>query len=124
MADSGSEATRRKAALKHASEAHWLLTALQHNWRLMSVTRPAARELDPIIATALKAVTTLTDTTADHWSAAILLRSVVEALDRIAQPGLDSSREETQRAMARDEAQRAYQKIAAHRASSGRRFRN
>jgi hypothetical protein len=124
MADSGLEPKRRKAALKHASEAHWMLTALQHNWRLMSVTRAAARELDPVIRTALKAVTTLTDTTGDHWSAAILLRSVVEALDRMAQPGLDSSREEAQRALARDEAQRACQEIAAHRASYRRRDRN
>jgi hypothetical protein len=124
MANSGLEPERRKAALKHASEAHWILTALQHSWRLMSVTRPAARELDPIIATALKAVTTLIDTTADQWNAAELLRSVVEALDRIAQPELDSSREEAQRALARAEAQRAYQEIAAHRASSGRRDRN
>src|SRR6185437_16632027 len=124
MAGSGIEAKRRKAALKHASEAHWVLTALQHNWRLMSVTRPAARELDPIIATALKAVTTLTDTTADHWGAAVLLMSVVEALDLIAQPGSDTSREEAQRALARDEAHRAYQEIAANRASSGRRGRN
>ncbi len=116
MANPGLEPARRKAALKHASEAHWFLTALQHNWRFMSVTRPAARELDPIIASALKAVTTLTDTTGDHWSAAVLLRSVVEALDRIAQPGLDSSREEAQRALARDGAQRAYREIAAHSA--------
>src|SRR5215469_3505736 len=87
MADSGLKPQRRKAALRHASEAHWVLTALQHNWRLMTVTRPAARELDPIIAAALRAVTMLTDTTADHWSPAELLRSVVEALDRIAQPG-------------------------------------
>jgi len=123
MPDSGLKPERRKAALRHASEAHWVLTALQHNWRLMSVTRPAARELDPIIATALKAVTMLTDTTADPWNAAVLLRSVVEALDGIAQPGLDSSREEAQRALARDEAERAYQEIAAHRASSGRRDR-
>jgi hypothetical protein len=117
MAHSGLKPERRKAALKHASEAHWFLTALQHNWRLMGVTRPAARELEPIIATALKAVTTLIDTTADHWSAAILLRSVVEGLDRIVQPG--SSREEVQRALAREEAQRAYQEIAAHRESFG-----
>ena len=118
------EPERRKAALKHASEAHWFLTALQHNWRLMGMTRPAARELDPIIATALKAVTTLTDTTADHGSAAVLLRLVVEALDRIAQPALDSSREEAQRARAREEAQRGCQEIAAGRASSGRRDRS
>jgi hypothetical protein len=124
MADSGLEPKSRRAALKHASEAHRILTALQHSWRLMSVTRPAARELDPILAMALKAVTTLTDTAADHWNAAVLLRSVVEGLDRIAQPGLDSSREEAQRAMARHEAQRAYQEIAAHRASFGRRDRN
>ena len=121
MADSTLEPERRKAALKYASEAHWFLTALQHNWRLMSVTRPAARELDPIIATALKAVTTLIDVTADHWSAAVLLRSVVEALDVVALPGPDSSREEIQRALARDGAQRAYQEIAARRASFGRR---
>ena len=121
MADSGLEPKRRKAALKHASEAHWMLTGLQHSWRLMGVTRPAARELDPVIATALKAVTTLADPTADHWSAAVLLRSVVEALDRIAQPGLDSSREEAQRALARDEAHRAYQEIAAHHGRTGRR---
>ncbi|HXR89801.1 MAG TPA: hypothetical protein VN750_05905 [Steroidobacteraceae bacterium] len=120
MAGSGIEAKRRKAALKHASEAHWVLTALQHNWRLMSVTRPAARELDPIIATALKAVTTLTDTTADHWGAAVLLRSVVEALDLIAQPGADTSREEAQRALARDEAHRAYEEIAANRGANAR----
>lgn len=85
------------------------------------MTRPAARELEPIIATALKAVTLLTYTTADHWSAAVLLQSVVEALDRIAQPGLYASREEAQRALARDEAHRAYQEIAADRARSGRR---
>ncbi|HEY4211816.1 MAG TPA: hypothetical protein VGM84_10075 [Steroidobacteraceae bacterium] len=88
------------------------------------MTRPAARELDPIIASALKAVTTLTDATADPWSAAILLRSVVEALDQIAQSGLGPSREEAQRAKARDEAQRAYQELATHRGSSGRRERN
>jgi hypothetical protein len=88
------------------------------------VTRPAARELDPIIATTLKAVTTLTDATADHWSAAVLLRSVVEALDHMAQPGLDSSREEAQRALAREEAQRAYQQIAAHRLGAKRRDRS
>ncbi len=122
MARSGLEPQRRKAALKHASEAHWFLTALQHNWRLMGVTRPAARELEPIIASALKAVTTLTDTTADHGNAAVLLRSVVEELDRIAQPG--SSREEAQRAFAREEAQRAYHEITAYRAKSGRRDRN
>src|SRR6185437_11700178 len=101
MTDSALEPRRRKAALKHASEAHWSLTALQHNWRLMGVTRPAARELEPIIATALKAVTTLTDITADHWSAAVLLKSVIEALDQMAQPGLQSSREEAQRVLAR-----------------------
>jgi hypothetical protein len=123
MADPGLEPARRKAALKHASEAHWMLTALQHNWRLMSMTRPAARELEPIIATALKAVTMLTDTTADHLSVAPLLQSVVEALDRIAQPGLESSREEAQRALARGEALRAWQAIAAHRANPGRRDR-
>jgi len=118
MPRSGLEPRHRKAALKHASEAHWFLTALQHNWRLMGVTRPAARELDPIIATALKAVTTLTDTTADHGRAADLLQSVVEELDRITQVG--SEREEAQRASARAEAQRAYQEITAHRARSGR----
>jgi hypothetical protein len=123
MADSRLEPERRKVALKHASEAHWFLTALQHNWRLMSVTRPAARELDTIIATALKAVTTLTNPIGDHWSAAVLLRSVVEALDQIAQQGLDSSRDEMQRALARDEAQLAYQEITAHCARSGRRDR-
>ena len=113
------EPARRKAALKHASEAHWFLTALQHNWRLMGMTRPAARELDPIIATALKAVTTLTDITADHGNAAVLLRSVMEALDLLARPGLKSSREEAQRARARQEAQRACQEIEAGRPSSG-----
>jgi hypothetical protein len=117
MADSGLETERRRAALKHASEAHSILTGLQHNWRLMGVTRPAARELDPIIATALKAVMALTDPTADHRSVAGLLRSVVEALDGMAQPGLDASREEAKRALARDQAQRAYQEIVAHRAS-------
>lgn len=124
MSDSRLEPERRRAALKHASEAHWSLTALQHNWRLMSVTRPAARELDPIIATTLKAVTTLTDVTADHRSAAVLLKSVVEALDHMAQPGLDSSREEAQRALAREEAQRAYQEIATHHLTAKRRARN
>ena len=124
MSDARLQPERRKAALKHASEAHWSLTALQHNWRLMGVTRPAARELEPIIATTLKAVTTLTNATADHWSAAVLLKSVVEALDQMAQPGLDSSREEAQRALAREEAQRAYQEIAAHRLTSKRRDRN
>lgn len=124
MTDSALEPRRRKAALKHASEAHWSLTALQHNWRLMGVTRPAARELEPIIATALKAVTTLTDITADHWSAAVLLKSVIEALDQMAQPGLQSSREEAQRVLARDEAHRAYQEIAAHRSNSKRLGRN
>src|SRR5690242_6140474 len=115
MTDSRLEPKRRRAALKHASEAHRLITGLQHSWRLMGVTRQAARELDPIIAAALKAVTTLTDTAADHCSAAVLLRSVVEALDRIAQPRLESSsREEAQRALARDEAHRAYKVIAAH----------
>lgn len=123
MTDSGLELERRRAALKHASEAHSVLTGLQHNWRLMSVTRPAARELDPIIAAALKAVMTLTDPTADHRSVAGLLRSVVEALDGIAQPGLDSSREEAKRALAREEAQRAYQQIAGPRPSAGRRDR-
>ncbi len=124
MADSGLEAKRRRAALKHASEAHRMLTGLQHSWRLMSVTRPAARELDPVIATALKAVTTLTDPAADHWSVAVLLQSVVADLDRIAEPGLEASREEALRALARDEAQRAYQEIAAHRGPLGRRARN
>ena len=119
MANSALEPQRRKAALKHASEAHWLLTALQHNWRLMTMTRPAARELEPTIALALKAVTTLTDPTADPRSAAVLLRSVVEALDRIAQPELDSSQEEIQRALARDEAHRAYQEIEGRRRNSG-----
>lgn len=123
MADSGLEAKRRRTALKHASEAHRMLTGLHHSWRLMGVTRPAARELDPVIATALKAVTTLTDPTADHWSAAVSLQSVIEALDRIAQPGSDASREEAQRASARDQAQRAYQEIAAHRGRFGRRVR-
>ena len=122
MPRSGLEPGRRKAALKHASEAHWFLTALQHNWRLMGVTRPAARELDPIIASALKAVTTLTDTTADHGRAADLLKSVVDELDRVTQVG--SEREEAQRASARAEAQRAYQEITAHRAGSGRRERD
>ena len=120
MASAGLEPERRRAALRHASEAHRMLTALQHNWRLMGVTRPAARELEPVVATTLKAVTALTNTNADHWSAAVLLRSVVEALDRIGPPELDSSREEAQRTLARDEAQRAYQEIAAHRGSSGR----
>ncbi len=120
MADSGLDSKRRRVALKHASEAHRMLTGLQHSWRLMGVTRPAARELDPVIAAALKAVTTLTDPTADHWSVAVLLRSVVEELDRIAEPGLDASREEALRALARDEAQRAYQEIAAHRGRFGR----
>lgn len=124
MADSGLEAKRRRTALKHASEAHRMLTGLQHSWRLMGVTRPAARELDPVIATALKAVTTLTDPTADHWSVAVLLRSVVEDLDRIAEPGLDASREEALRAMARGEAQRAYQEIGAHRGRFGGRARS
>ena len=119
MAHPRLEPERRKAALKHASEAHWFLTALQHNWRLMGMTRPAARELDPIIATALKAVTTLTDITADRDKAAALLRSVVEALDLIAQPGLKSSREEAQRARAREEAQRACQEIEAVRPNFG-----
>jgi len=121
MTDSGLEQERRRAALKHASEAHSALTGLQHNWRLMSVTRPAARELDPIIATALKAVMSLANPTADHRSVAVLLRSVVEALDGIAQPGLDSSREEAKRALARDEAQRAYLEIAGPRPSAKRR---
>lgn len=124
MAESRLEPERRKAALKHASEAHWFLTALQHNWKLMSMTRPAARGLDAIIAKALKAVTTLTNPNGDHWSAAVLLRSVVEELDRIAEPDSSSSRDEMQRAMARDEAQRAYQEIAAHRANSRRQRRN
>ena len=115
MTDWVLEPKRRKAALKHASEAYWFLTALQHNWRFMGVTRPAARELEPIIAAALKAITTLTNTTADHSSAAALLRSVIDGLDSIAQQG--SLREEAQRASARDEAQRAYQEITAHRAS-------
>jgi hypothetical protein len=119
VAHSRLEPERRKAALKHASEAHWFLTALQHNWRLMGMTRPAARELDPIIATALKAVTTLTDITGDHGKAAILLRSAVEALDLIPQPGPKSSREEAQRARAREEAWRACQEIEAGRPSFG-----
>jgi len=100
MVDSRLEPELRRAALRHASEAHRFLTDLQHSWRLMGVTRPAARELDPIIADALKAVTTLTNITADHWSAALLLRSVVEALDGITERG--SPREEAQRASARD----------------------
>jgi hypothetical protein len=120
MADSGLEPERRKAALKHASEAHRFLTALQHNWRLMGVPRAAARELDPIIATALKAVTTLLDANADHWSAAVLLQSVVVALDSMAQLALDSSREEALCSLARDEAQRACQAISVHRARPGR----
>jgi len=122
MAPTRLEPERRKAALKHASEAHWMLTALQHNWRLMGTTRPAARELEPIIATALKAVTTLTNPTADHQGVADLLLSVVEALDAVAQPG--SPREEAQRASARNEAQRAYQVIAGRRTNPGRRGRN
>jgi hypothetical protein len=120
MADSGLEPERRKAALKHASEAHRFLTALQHNWRLMGVTRAAARELDPIIATALKAVTTLLDTDADPLGAAVLLQSVVEGLNSMAELALDSSREAALCSLARDEARRACQEISARRARPGR----
>jgi len=122
MAQPGIDPERRRAALRHATEAHWFLTALQHNWRLMGVTRPAARELEPIIAAALKAVTTLTDPSADHRTAADLLRSVIDGLDGVAQKG--SPREEAQRASAREEAQRAYRELGAHGGSSGRRGRS
>jgi hypothetical protein len=63
----------------------------------MGVTRPAERELDPIIATALKAVTTLTNTTADHWSAAVCCgqsskRWIASRELRAAGPKLDMGR--------------------------------
>ena len=106
MTNAGLEPERRRSALRHGSEALATLTALQHKWLLMNSTRPAARDLEPVIKDLTKALGILADSRADHWAAAPVLRSVAQTLLDMA----NSDLEQPQR-----DAQLAYEEIAAHR---------
>ncbi|MGH8198887.1 MAG: hypothetical protein ACREVO_00730 [Steroidobacteraceae bacterium] len=93
MAESNLEPTRRLIALRKASEAHTRLAEVRHAWSLWAQTRPYAQQLAPILEQVAGAVHTLSDSTADHWSAATVLRSAVQACDGMTRAELVHARQ-------------------------------
>jgi hypothetical protein len=99
MANAGMELKRRLAALRHSSEALAMLTALQRDWLRMNETRPAAKELDPLIVQLTGVVGTLSKSTGEHWNVVDALRSIGQTLLAMGRSDLDTSRREVQLAL-------------------------
>lgn len=99
MTNAGLEPERLRAALRHSTEALAMLTAIQRDWLRMNETRPAAKELVPVITDLTGVVSTLAQTTGEHWDVAAVLRSIDHTLSTMGRPEVETSRREVQLAL-------------------------